>query len=276
MANRESHSEELELVTDPIEKARMESENALRQTNEGMLIVARWLHSEKFVLKPSLFMKLHGILLRNISSSAGSYRAGPMRITNSKHAPPPQDEVAHLMELLCDYVNENWYHKTSVHLCAYVLWRLNWVHPFADGNGRTARIVSYMILCAHAKTELPGTPTIPEQIARNKSEYYAALEKADSYYRSGQINLSHMEHLLEQYLAIQLVGFYETLGGRLGQDNPDLNKEIQQAVEYAKSEGVLGGKKGYNQFLDIIEKRPVLYTTIAGFIIACIGWLFAN
>jgi hypothetical protein len=28
-------------------------------------------------------------------------------------------------------------------LAAYGLWRLNWIHPFVEGNGRTARAVCY-------------------------------------------------------------------------------------------------------------------------------------
>ncbi|MBL8221394.1 MAG: Fic family protein, partial [Bryobacterales bacterium] len=29
-----------------------------------------------------------------------------------------------------------------------VMWRLNWIHPFFGGNGRTARSASYLVLCA--------------------------------------------------------------------------------------------------------------------------------
>lgn len=40
---------------------------------------------------------------------------------------------------------ENW-SKPADHLGAYVLWKLNWIHPFADGNGRTARAVAYVVM----------------------------------------------------------------------------------------------------------------------------------
>jgi hypothetical protein len=38
---------------------------------------------------------------------------------------------------------------TAIHLAAYLMWRLNWIHPFADGNGRTARMTSYVGAADH-------------------------------------------------------------------------------------------------------------------------------
>jgi Fic family protein len=78
-------------------------------------------------------------------------------------------------------VNDHWSSTSAVHLAAYVLWKLNWIHPFADGNGRTARAVAYVVLSIKLDSLLPGAPTIPEQIAGNKRPYYEALEVADKH-----------------------------------------------------------------------------------------------
>lgn len=69
-----------------------------------------------------------------------------MEIKGSQHVPPDAWQVPQLVEELCDYVNDNWDAATALHLAAYVMWRLNWVHPLADGNGRTARAISYLVL----------------------------------------------------------------------------------------------------------------------------------
>ena len=84
------------------------------------------------------------------------------------------------------------------------MWRLNWIHPFDDGNGRTSRAVSYLALCAKMGDRLPGRKTLPEQIAENKLPYYDALEKADEAWLGNVIDTSAMETLLENYLAVQL------------------------------------------------------------------------
>lgn len=82
---------------------------------------------------------------------------------------------------------------------------MNWIHPFVDGNGRTARAISYVILCVRLGYRLPGTKTIPEQIAKHKTPYYKALEAADVLETEGKLDLSEMEALLESLLAAQLV-----------------------------------------------------------------------
>jgi Fic family protein len=94
------------------------------------------------------------------------------------------------------------------------MWRLNWIHPFADGNGRTSRIVSYVVLSIRAGAILPGTPTIPDQIVDNRA-YFDALDAADAAFRDGRIDVSKMEALLASLLAKQLAGFYQAAGGKL-------------------------------------------------------------
>jgi len=106
---------------------------------------------------------------------------------------------------MCGYVNAGWTEKNAVHLAAYVLWRLNWIHAFADGNGRTARVISYIVMSIKLNSVLPGSPTIPDLIASDKSPYYANLEEADASWKLGHIALAGMEKMLEAMLAEQLL-----------------------------------------------------------------------
>lgn len=86
------------------------------------------------------------------------------------------------------------------------MWRLNWIHPFSDGNGRTSRAASYLVLCVRAGLELPGDKTIPEQIVENKEPYYKALEHADiKKTPEGDPDLGPMEHLLGTLLQLQIM-----------------------------------------------------------------------
>ncbi len=120
--------------------------------------------------------------------------------------------VPALVEEMCDYVNEN-LDKTPIHLSAYLLWRTNWIHPFDDGNGRTARAVSYAVLSILCGYELPGTRTIPEQIADNKQPYYKALEAADEAWAKKRLDVSVLESMVQEMLAKQLVSVHEKATG---------------------------------------------------------------
>ena len=112
--------------------------------------------------------------------------------------------IPELVEDLCDYVNTNWA-RSPVHLASYVMWRLNWIHPFVDGNGRTTRATSFVVLCVRLGYRVPGSNTIPEQISKDKNPYYQALEVADAAYeKQNNIDVSAMENLLGSLLANQL------------------------------------------------------------------------
>jgi Fic family protein len=217
MGDDERHSRalEVELITDPEEKARVEVSNGLKQFDAVAALIETHLDPQRpFKLRPSTILSIHREALKGISSFAGVWRPAAIEIGGSKHEPPGAHLVPGLIEEMCDYVNDNWNKASAFHLCAYVLWRLNWIHPFVDGNGRTARAISYLVLCLRLGYRLPGTNTIPEQIAEDKRPYYKALEAADEGNVGGKLDLSVMEKILEGYLAKQLIGVLRRAGGK--------------------------------------------------------------
>lgn len=212
---RHSHALEAELITDPQLKAEAEARNGLRQYDVGLEIIQTSFERLPFKLRPSAILHLHREALTGISMFAGNFRPAGVEIGGSKHVPPGAHLVPELIEDLCDYVNTNWASATALHLSAYVMWRLNWIHPFADGNGRTSRITSYVTLCARIGNLLPGTPTIPDQIVSNRQPYFDALDAADAAWREGRLDVSKMEELLAGLLAEQLKSVYELAGGKV-------------------------------------------------------------
>ena len=193
-----------------------EARNGFRLYDAAIGVIQTALERGSFKLRPSLILGLQREALAGISSYAGNYRPGGVAIEGSKHEPVGAHLVPELIEDMCDYVNDHWELSTPIHLAAYVMWRLNWIHPFADGNGRTSRIVSYVVLSVRAGTLLPGTPTIPDQIVDNRRPYFDALDAADLAFRDGgRIDVSKMEDLLASLLANQLAEFYRSVGGKL-------------------------------------------------------------
>jgi Fic family protein len=212
---RDSRALEPELITDPQAKAAAEARNGFRQYDAAIGTIQSALERGSFKLRPSLILGLQREALAGISSYAGNYRPGGVAIEGSRHEPVSAHLVPELIEDMCDYVNDHWDASTPLHLAAYLMWRLNWIHPFADGNGRTSRMVSYVALSIRAGAILPGTPTIPDQIVDNRNPYFEALDAADAAYRDGKIDVSKMETLLAALLAKQLAGFYQAAGGKL-------------------------------------------------------------
>lgn len=215
MSPEDRHSEalEAELISDPDEKARQEAKNGLRQFDTAVEQIEYFLQPDRpFKLRPSAIMHLNRVALEGLTRYAGIYRPAGIAIGGSKHTPPGAHLVPELIEDLCEHVNTNW-SRTPIHLASYVMWRLNWIHPFVDGNGRTTRTVSFVILCVRLGYRVPGSPTIPEQIAQDKKPYYKALEVADAAFKNdGKIDVSAMEALLEKLLATQLASVLRDAG----------------------------------------------------------------
>lgn len=201
---RQSKASEPDLVAEPDEKARIEARNALQQFDAVIQLVEQWTSPDypKFRLRPSTILQLHRVALDELSAYAGTFRPADIEITGSKHKPIAAFLVPAAIDDLCEYINDNW-SRSALHLASYALWRLNWIHAFTDGNGRTSRAVSYLILCVRLGYRLPGTTTIPELIAIDRDPYYAALEAADNG------NFQLLEDLMAGLLAKQLYDVHQ-------------------------------------------------------------------
>lgn len=214
---RHSKAEDIEVITDPDERARREAFNSLLQTDRVNNYIVDAINGERpFRLKTSTILDLHRCAVDGIEAYAGNFRPGPIEIGKSSHEPPPAYLVPSMVDDLCDYVNDEWKSKTSTHLSSYALWRMNWIHPFTDGNGRTARAVSYLVLCAHAKIFMPGRNSIPDQIIDQRSRYYAALEDADQKVLKKEPEtaiVAKLEDMLKDMLATQITSSYSIATG---------------------------------------------------------------
>jgi Fic family protein len=110
------------------------------------------------------------------------------------------------MEDFVDQVNWRWANTDPVVLSSYVLWRMNHIHPFINGNGRTARAASYFVLCVRAGGWLAGDQILPELLRQNRDEYVEALKKADASVLVGEPDLSELHALIVKLLSVQFSG----------------------------------------------------------------------
>lgn len=188
---------------DPALYARVQEQNLLRQydllTNCIEIGLAKGIEAfDKYTL-----WSLNAAAVSNIAQFGGRFREQPIYV--GSHIPPHFKDVPELMDQLLSVVHENWDvmdHPTV--LPAYALWRLNWIHPFIEGNGRTARAACYYLICLRYGGLLPGRKTVPERIRENRPDYYAALQEADRHWADGQFNVDALAAYLEDLLEAQL------------------------------------------------------------------------
>lgn len=137
-----------------------------------------------------------------LHTNAGQFR--PCRVSVGDYEPPDHFRVGALMDDFVNTVNRNWETTDELVLAAYVLWRLNHIHPFINGNGRTARATSYFVLCVKLGAWLPGAQILPELLRRERERYVEALKKADTSLITGKLDLGGLHALMSDLLEEQI------------------------------------------------------------------------
>lgn len=119
-----------------------------------------------------IIKNVHSIILKDIDSkNAGKYRIENVLISGAKHIPPSHIMVQEAMQrLLLEYKSE-WRDLHPVIRACLLHGEFVRIHPFIDGNGRTARLLLNFELIKYGYT-----PIVIENERRN--EYYDALDAA--------------------------------------------------------------------------------------------------
>jgi len=164
-----------------------------------------WRRGEDLKVDHRFICELNFYAVQFLSEAPGEYRQSNVVIENSKHNPPRWQEVQGFMADFLRQVTRRTGHNEPINTAAYVLWRLNWIHPFIQGNGRTARALCYFILCKELKMWIPGDPIIPERIRKSRPRYEGGLEHADKSHKDGgTADLSLIADYLSDLLTKQL------------------------------------------------------------------------
>ncbi|MCG8606555.1 Fic family protein, partial [bacterium] len=138
------------------------------------------------LITPRLLKKFHKMVGRGLGKHfdaiPGKYRTD-QRIVGTYRAPDHQDVVP-LTERLCKWLQEEFHYSRSQPFIDSIIQAIvthvyiEWIHPFADGNGRTGRLIEFYILLKS------GTPDIASHILSNfyndtRPEYYRQLDEAN-------------------------------------------------------------------------------------------------
>lgn len=173
--------------------------------------------SQSALLSTSLLHDIHALLLQKIEYTfVGRYRNMGVRITGANFVPPNAIKIPDLMEELLA-----WYYGSAAAVhpvlkAAIFHHRFVWIHPYFDGNGRTARLATTLLLMHH------GFPPV-FLLVQDRKRYYAALNAANTgnYTPFARMMLLAAERSLDLYLAVL-------------EDRTDDFLPLQQLVEEAE------------------------------------------
>jgi len=149
----------------------------LREIAEGVqppLDLARVLQLNKMVLNnlPSVDPDVVPGEIRTYSVGAGTYRGAPA------------EDCEYLVRTLCEWLDSKTFQPRPGMELPYAIIKatvahiyLAWIHPFGDGNGRTARLIEVQILLSSGVPS-PAAHLLSNYYNKTRTEYYQNLERA--------------------------------------------------------------------------------------------------
>ena len=194
-------------------------------------------------------LKLHQIITDRLldSTRSGKIRRRPVYIEDEQHqiiytavdAPRVKNELIDLLS----WVKDNQFVLHPVIIGAIIHFHLAAIHPFSDGNGRTARAATALYL-ALAHYDNDGTLALDTYYASDRPSYYAILRRlnGENYASSQQADLTPwLEYFAEGYLTSLRVLDAEIrlLSLATLTDKPALDRNDQDIISYVAKFGSL-------------------------------------
>ncbi|VUX45873.1 conserved hypothetical protein [Candidatus Defluviicoccus seviourii] len=133
------------------------------------------------IFSSEIIKALNAHAIACLHECAGQYRQCQVHVGTGcdRYNPPHHDDVGGMMDDFVEEVEGLWDGTNALLLASFVLWKLNAIHPFVNGNGRTARAICYYVLCVKSNGLLPGAKILPELIRENRDEYVRILKTTD-------------------------------------------------------------------------------------------------
>ena len=161
-----------------------EVENILAAFNTILKELVREKRPE--IISPELIRRFNKMVGENIGAAFGG-NPGQFRrrnvVVGAVYRPPSFEVVKELVQKLCEWLMREFHYKQEQNFDEAVLEAIishvyiAWIHPFGDGNGRTARLLEFYILMR------AGVPTFASHILSNhynntRTMYYRQLQQA--------------------------------------------------------------------------------------------------
>lgn len=156
---------------------RLAMDNLSSQYHFLQSIIAASIESGWNKVSSGLIKSLNHHAIACLHVNAGEYR--PCDVEVGDFVPPPHYLVPELMNEFVNSLNRNWERTDAISLGSLALWKLNHIHPFINGNGRTARALSYYLICVKSGRLLSGDRILPQLIRDRRDECTELLRRID-------------------------------------------------------------------------------------------------
>lgn len=197
--------------------------NGDRQFQFLEAIIDTALTSDHQFLSHAILKALNFHAIACLHAHAGEYRPCEVKVLDANGAirmeGMQQFRVQAAMDQFVNLSNSLWKRVDMVLLAAFVLWQICRIHPFVNGNGRTARAACYYVLCVCSGGRFPGATFLPT-LLKDSQDYLPALSAVDASSANGKLDLSPLHTLITQLLATQIASSQPIVGSEIANPEP--------------------------------------------------------
>lgn len=227
-------------------------------------------------LSTGLIKSYNALVLRNLPPERdvvpGEFRLHSVVVGNVYRG-APAEECPFLMDRLCDWLNGPDFSPTKGMEIVYAIIKavlahvyLAWIHPFGDGNGRTARLVEFHLLMS-AGIPSPAAHLLSNHYNETRSEYYRQLDLASKSGGDLRPFLHYAVQGLVDGLRKQLEFVWEQQWDVIWRNH--VHERFQHQTSSSDTRQChlaldLGMKKDWVEISDITELTPRLAKAYAG------------
>lgn len=225
-------------------------EKHLAPSNKSEIMIMNNYHALLYIvdhlnepLNENIILSIYRILTKDTLDKddiVEKYRTDAVYVWDTKsnkitYTAPPDEQVQDLMNSLLSFINSDNNFHPVIKACIIHFYFV-YIHPFFDGNGRTARAISYMYLLQNGY-EFFKFFSISSVINEEKNHYYNAIENTELYGSDMTYFIKYYSSMIVRSISKIKLNFKKEFGRKLIKDTLDksgiiLDKRQVKAVNH--------------------------------------------
>lgn len=226
-----------------------DSEKEVLNYNKALVELNDLIINKKQVFDLPLILKIHKTIIQDLIENCrcGQLRQEPVFVNNPKtrqsvYLPPEQSEVPKLMNDLFSYIRKNENIIDPLILAGFFHKQFVIIHPFIDGNGRTARLATKVLLAKMGLNTF-NLFSFENYYNQNVSKYFQEVGLLGNYYDiKDQINFTSWLEYFTDGIIDELLRVEKSLKQESVSPEKELKDYHRKIVSYIEKHGYISDR----------------------------------
>ncbi len=226
-----------------------DSEKEVLNYNKALIELNASIKNEKIIFNLPLILKIQKMVTADLIEKYrwGKLRQEPVFVNNPKtrqtvYWPPDQGDAAELLNELLDYINKNENKIDPLILAGFFHKQFVIIHPFIDGNGRTARLATKVLL-AKMGLDTFNLFSFENYYNQNVGRYFKEVGILGNYYDAkDQIDFTAWSEYFTDGIIDELLRVGKDLEKEIISPDKELKPYHKKIIEYIKNHGYIADR----------------------------------